>query len=77
MIKDLEGQILQPFRHDLITLNNSFTLKPYSVSVLKIALLNSSYYTNYTIMSLSGSCSQTVRIIYKEKGKIFFKSKII
>ena len=52
-------------------------MKPYSVSVLKIALLNSSYYTNYTIMSLSGSCSQTVRIIYKEKGKIFFKSKII
>lgn len=71
MIKDLEGQILQPFRHDLITLNNSYTLKPYSVSVLKIALLNPSYYTNYTIMSLSGSCSQTVRIIYKEKGKIF------
>jgi hypothetical protein len=66
---DDQNQILPPFQHEFLTLNNSYSSKPYSVSVLKIPLVNSSYFTNYTIISINSGCFQTVRINYKEKGK--------
>ena len=68
---DDQTQILPPFQHEFLTLNNSYSSKPYTVSVLKIPLVNSSYFTNYTIISVNANCFQTVRINYKEKGKYF------
>lgn len=66
MAVDMDGIILAPFQHQLIHLNDS--PEPYSVSVLKIKLVNASYYTNYTIMSISGNCQQIVKIHLKERG---------
>jgi hypothetical protein len=66
MAVDMDGVILAPFQHQLVHLNES--PEPYTVSVLKIKLVNASYYTNYTIMSISGNCQQIVRIHLKERG---------
>lgn len=72
LIKNMiDNDILAPFKHELIDLNNSYSSSQYTISVLKVPLINSTYYTNYTIVSISGSCYQTVRINYKARGLLF------
>ena len=75
-IKDFDDQILPPFKHQIINTNYSYSSKPHSISVLTIPLINSSYYANYTIFSIPGSCYQTVRINYQEAGKYDFLNLI-
>jgi hypothetical protein len=69
MAFDMDGVVYRPFKHEVLTLKNSQTDHEYSISVLTIQLLNSSYFTNYSIMDLNGQCQQTVKIHLKERGK--------
>lgn len=66
------GETMQPFRHEVRTKVDPFSQRKYSISVLKVPLLNSSYYTNYSIWSISGQCHKTIRIRLKERGESLF-----
>jgi hypothetical protein len=66
IINSVDGPVLEPFRHEIIQLNNSQHVK--SMSILRINLLNSSYYTNYTLMNVKDMCQQTVRVQLQERG---------
>ena len=81
IINDLDGGILAPFRHILrhassSSSSNHSNSNRYgnaasssgSQSLLRIHLLNSSYYTNYTIMHTRDSCQQTIRIRLGEQA---------
>lgn len=67
IINPPEGGILSPFRHEFLQLNNSINVQ--SVSKLKIYLVNSSYYTNYTLMNTRDSCQIKSRLHLQERGK--------
>jgi hypothetical protein len=75
VINDLDGGILPPFKHVIkatnLTISNGYIVIGHSgtvgsQSILRIPLLNESYYTNYTIMHTRDSCQQTVRVHLKE-----------
>lgn len=68
MAVDMDGYVMPPFQHNILNYNDSFSNDQYSISVLKINLINSSYFTNYSIWSLNGGCKQTVRIHLKERA---------
>lgn len=64
IINPQEGPTLEPFRHDLVHYNNSNMVK--SMSLLHIPLLNSSLFTNYTLMNVNDMCQLTVRVHLQE-----------
>jgi hypothetical protein len=77
VINDLDGGVLHPFKHVVksktnLTLSSSGGIVAAnghaggSQSILRIPLLNESYYTNYTIMHTRDSCQQTIRVHLKE-----------
>jgi hypothetical protein len=68
LIVDMEGAVMPPFKHEII--DEYHNGEPHSVSILKVPLLNSSYYTTYSCMSLTDSCSKTVRVNLKERGDL-------
>ena len=72
MAYDADGQTMPPFKHEILHINETFPSSPYSMSILKVQLLNASYFTNYTIWSVSGGCYQTVRVNLKERGIYFY-----
>lgn len=67
MAYDMEGVAMAPFKHTIIHVDEN-PAHPYSISVLKVPLLNASYFTNYTCVSLAGSCFRTVKINLKQKA---------
>jgi hypothetical protein len=68
MAYDADGQTMPPFKHSIINVDDK--QNPHSISVLTVPLLNASYFTNYTIVSVRGQCYQTVKIHLKERGKL-------
>jgi hypothetical protein len=77
IINDLDGGVLAPFQHSIrntnLTISNNGVITKVlpgqlsgSQSVLRVPLLNESYYTNYTIMHTRDSCQQTIRVHLKE-----------
>jgi len=68
MAYDADGQTMPPFKHTIVNVEDEFPNQPYSISILKVPLLNASYFTNYTIVSVRGQCYQTVRIHLKERA---------
>jgi hypothetical protein len=84
IINDLDGGVLAPFKHAIRHSSNVAHMKRYglserkrqlsissshgSLSVLRIHLLNSSYFTNYTIMHTRDSCQQTMRVRLAEQA---------
>lgn len=74
IINDLDGGILPPFQHQIINRNHSPS-HINSISILKVNLMNSSYFTNYTIVNVKEMCQQTIRIHLQERGIIEKKEK--
>lgn len=64
---DMDGAVMQPFKHEIIQVDN-YPGNPYTISVLKVPLLNSSYYTNYKCTSVLGNCFRVVKINLKERA---------
>lgn len=73
MAIDMEGVAMAPFKHSIIHVDEN-PEHPYSISVLKVPLLNASYFTNYTCVSLIGSCYRTVKINLKQKALGYMNS---
>jgi hypothetical protein len=59
---DMDANVFAPFKHQLIKEIEPGTNREYSVSILTIPLLNETYFTNYTLWSITGSCFHTVRL---------------
>lgn len=72
LIVDMDGAVMAPFKHEII--NEFHNGEPHSVSILKVPLLNSSYYTTYSCMSLTDSCSKTVKVNLKERALGYMNS---
>ena len=72
MAYDFEGQTMSPFKHEIVHIDGPFPQVPHSISILTIRLLNSSYFTNYSIFSLKGNCFVNVKVNLKETGLITF-----
>lgn len=66
-IVDMDGIVMAPFKHELIEERDHLG-QAYSVSILKVPLLNSSYYTLYKCMSVSGSCYKEVKINLRQRA---------
>ena len=63
----MDGGVLAPFKHTLIN-DNISDENVQTISKLTVHLVNSSYFTNYSLLHLSDSCQQTVRINLQERG---------
>lgn len=76
IINPLDGPTLEPFRHELVQVNGSWNglsdlAAPNHIktlSILHIRLLNSSYYTNYSLSYIGDTCLVTVRVHLQETG---------
>jgi hypothetical protein len=68
---DADGQTYAPFKHELINMNETMATNPHSISVLTIHLTNTSYFTNYSIISIPGGCYQVIRIHLNQRGSSF------
>lgn len=66
MAYDFDGQTMRPFKHDIVHIDEPFPQVPHSISILTIPLLNSSYFTNYSIFSVKGNCYVNVKVNLKE-----------
>lgn len=69
VLYDDEGNTMAPFKHELVDMNTHDPHHAYSMSILQVPLLNSSYFTNYTLSSVSGGCHRTVHIQLEERCK--------
>lgn len=72
MAIDMDGVTMPPFKHKIIHVEDP--KQPYSISVLRVPLLNASYYTNYTCVSVMGQCYRTVKINLKQKALGYMNS---
>jgi hypothetical protein len=72
MAYNADGLTMAPFKHELIDVNDTESESVVSASVLTIPLLDLNYYTNYTIVSIQGFCSRTIRVNLIEKGENSF-----
>lgn len=68
MAIDMDGVTMPPFKHKIMHVEDNYPNQPYSISVLRVPLLNASYYTNYTCVSVMGQCYRTVKINLKQKA---------
>ncbi len=71
MAYDFDGQTMAPFKHEIVHIDEPFPQVPHSISILTVHLLNSSYFTNYSIFSVKGNCYVNVKINLKETGMLF------
>lgn len=72
LIVDMDGAVMAPFKHEII--DEYHNGEAHSVSILKVPLLNSSYYTAYSCMSLTDSCSKTIKVNLKERALGYMNS---
>jgi hypothetical protein len=66
MAYDFDGQVLPPFKHEILKVDEPFPQVPHSISILTVRLVNSSYFTNYSIYSVKGNCYVNVKLNLKE-----------
>ena len=83
IINDFDGGVLQPFRHYLkkasgvVQFPGGESIEGATQSILRINLLNETYYTNYTIMHTRDSCQQTIRVQFRERALGYSRSSSI
>jgi hypothetical protein len=69
MALDMDSEVLYPFGHDYIPdYTSSSNPRPHTVSILKVPLLNASFFTNYTIGLVNEGCFHTVSIGLRERA---------
>jgi hypothetical protein len=67
VINDFDGGVLSPFRHEFV---NHESEDYHSVSRLTVYLINSSYYTNYTVLNTRDSCKINLHIHLIQTGNV-------
>jgi len=78
VINPMDGPTLEPFAHELIQVNGSqHGQQPHlikSVSLLHIRLLNSTFFTNYTLMTVGDTCQINIRVHLQETAMSYINS---